>query len=456
MSSPHISRRGFCGGALAASSLMAAGFPVRALAADGRRPTGTPANVRVTHDGYPVHLEPCLAVNPRDPRNLLAACELTMPMGAYASFDGGQSWQSTGPLPPPADALGGGNMSAGFDATGRGLVCGLVVHSGTGKALPRGVWVWRTDDGGRTFTPPVQVAAYGPSVDRPWLAIEPQLPGTAHVVWAQGPSSNFSSINAVGYARSIDGGQTFSAPRIIARVPRGLGDPMVACGPAGGVYVIYGVGPGVGGADPLQTTRTPQTAMAATVVCSHDGGQTFGRPITLGHGTINVEFPGQNNLCDSMPAIAADPRTGLVCAVYTVHKAGARHADVMLTASRDGGRTWTAATAVTPHDQLIYFQPQVAIDNAGRTGVMAYAMTPGGLISVVLMLSRPGSLRLGPPITVTSAPFNPAQSEGPRWELGNYQALATTPGAFHPLWTDTHTGQLELFTAAVRSGGDEV
>ena len=104
MSSPHISRRGFCGGALAASSLMAAGFPVRALAADGRRPTGTPANVRVTHDGYPVHLEPCLAVNPRDPRNLLAACELTMPMGAYASFDGGQSWQSTGPLPPSKEA----------------------------------------------------------------------------------------------------------------------------------------------------------------------------------------------------------------------------------------------------------------------------------------------------------------------------------------------------------------
>jgi BNR repeat-like domain len=452
MNTPHISRRGFCGGALAASSLVAAGIPLRALAAESRRAAGTPANVQVSRDGQAVHMEPCLAVNPRDPGNLLAACELSLLMGAYASFDGGQTWQSTGPLPLPAGALGGGNMSAAFDATGRCLVCGLVLQTGTTRALPRGVWVWRTDDGGRTFTPPVAVSGWGPGNDRPWLAIEPQQPGTAHVVWAQGPR-NIGSDNAIGYARSTDGGQTFTAPRTIARAPSGLGDPMVACGPSGSVYVIYGVGNGVGSAGPMQTARTPsQTPMTATVVCSYDGGQTFGPPITLGHGTINILFPGQNpnNYVDSMPAIAADPRTGLICAVFSVHKAGASHADVMLTASRDGGRTWSAATAVTPQDQLIYFQPQVAIDNAGRIGVMAYTMSPGGLISVVLMLAKPCSLRFGPPVTVTNAPFNPAKGGlGSEWRLGNYQALATTPGAFHPLWTEAHTEKMELFTAAV-------
>lgn len=120
----------------------------------------------------------------------------------------------------------------------------------------------------------------------------------------------------------------------------------------------------------------------------------------------------------------------------------------MFTASRDGGRTWSAPTAVTPRDQLIYFQPQVAIDNAGRIGVMAYTMSPGGLIGVVLMLAKPHSLRFGPPITVTT-PFNPHKGQGPEWRVGNYQALATRRGAFHPLWTDTRTGTVELFTAAV-------
>jgi hypothetical protein len=66
------------------------------------------------------------------------------------------------------------------------------------------------------------------------------------------------------------------------------------------------------------------------------------------------------------------------------------------------------------------------------------------------MLSEPGSLRFGPPITVTRQPFDPAKSGfGSSWWIGDYQALATTPGAFHPLWNDTRTGQLQLYTAAV-------
>jgi hypothetical protein len=123
---------------------------------------------------------------------------------------------------------------------------------------------------------------------------------------------------------------------------------------------------------------------------------------------------------------------------------------VLLAASRDGGRTWSPASAVTPRSQVIYFQPEVAIDDAGRIGVMAFAMKDG-MVSVMLMLSEPGSLRFRSPITVTDQPVNPATvtDQSGTWRNGNYQALATTPGAFHPLWNDTRTGSLELFTAAV-------
>jgi hypothetical protein len=80
--SGHFSRRDFLGGALAVSSLVAAGLPPGAAAmgaslprvwATGRR---APSNVLVGRDSYPSHGEPCLAVNPRDPRNLLAGCEV--------------------------------------------------------------------------------------------------------------------------------------------------------------------------------------------------------------------------------------------------------------------------------------------------------------------------------------------------------------------------------------------
>jgi hypothetical protein len=438
MDSLRFSRRDFFGSALAASSLVAAGLPLRALAIEGR----TPTNVLVSHDGFASHGEPCLAVNPRDPRNLLAACMLPEPVATYASFDDGLTWQSNGPLPLPAGTLGGGDVSAGFDGTGRGFVCGLLVASASSKGAQRSVYVWRTEDGGRTFTPPVAVTGEG-ALDRPWLATERRWPWAVHVVWSEGASPGLTT--ALGYARSTDGGRTFEAPRTIASMTDGLGDPMVACGPPGSVYMIYSVGPGAVGSGP------PDSPAAVTVICSQDGGQTFDPPIELGQGPDLISFPGLTSASSSLPAIAADPDRGLVCAAFTVHQAGAGHADVLLAASRDGGRTWSPATAVTPQDQVIYFQPQVAIDDAGRIGIMAFAMNQG-MVSVVLMLSEPGSLRFGPPITVTDQPFDPAKVADRRgqWWIGDYQALATTPDAFHALWNDTRTGQLELFTAAVR------
>jgi hypothetical protein len=69
------------------------------------------------------------------------------------------------------------------------------------------------------------------------------------------------------------------------------------------------------------------------------------------------------------------------------------------------------------------------------------------------MQSEPGSSRLGAPIAVTDHPFNAAIGAHPSGtlQLGNYQALATTPGAFHPLWNDARTGKLQLYTASVPS-----
>jgi hypothetical protein len=444
MNSMQVSRRGFLGGgALAASSLLAVGVPLQACAAArDRTPAGSyvrdnplhgPLNVQVSRGGIPGrgHSEPSLAVNPRNPRNLLAVC--SWGPNTYVSFDGGLTWRSGGALRLPPGS-GGGNMSAAFDKTGRGFACGSFgsrVKAGTS------VLVWRTEDGGRTFTRPA-VAGQAANLDRPWLATERHSAGIAHVVWSQGSATG--STTDLLYARSSDGGRTFDAPRTIARRTTGLGNPIVACGPPGTVYILYSAGRGAVG------RAAPDSPSALTVVCSHDHGQTFQPPITLGRSTDYLSLPGLSGGTGSaLPAIAAHPDRGLACAAFIDHAAGAIRAGVLLTASWDRGRTWSRATAVTPQDQVIYFQPQVAIDDAGRIGVMAFAMNQG-LASVVLMISEPDSLRFGPPITVTGQPFDPAKVN---YELGDYQALATTPGAFHPLWNDTRTGELELFTSAV-------
>jgi hypothetical protein len=451
MDSLPVSRRDFCCSALVASSLAAAGLPARALAVGER----TPANVRVSHDVPYDHAEPSLAVNPRDPRQLLAVGHLenpgngASPPATYSSFDGGRTWRGNGPMALPAGYIDGGNNTVGFDGEGRGFVCSLLLQLTPPKNVAFSVAVWRTDDGGRTFSPAVLVSGSGVGqFDHPWLAAEHRPPHAVHVVWTEGPQPAQGAqpvLTTLKCARSTDGGRTFDAARTIASDTHGLGDAMIACGPPRHVYVIYHTR-----SNPPAVTSGLEGPGTVIVLRSEDHGRTFDRPIELGRTTFDISFPNTDS--NTLPAIAADPDSGLVCAAFTRREVGAPLADILLAASRDGGRTWSRAKTVTPQDQIIYFEPQVAIDAAGRIGVMAYAWAHGK-ISVVLMLSEPRSLRFGPPITITNHPFDPTKSEfGARWYIGSYQALATTPGAFHPLWTDTRTGHMQLFTATVRVG----
>ncbi len=427
--------------------MAAAGLSRPAFAAGGE---GRPLNVRVSHDGYGTHAEPYLAVNPVDPLNLLGACMAgpsTSPefIASYASFDGGVTWRSNGALPLPAGTVVADDVTVAFDPAGRGFVCAMATSNVTRD--DRGVYVWRTDDGGRSFAAPVTVLA-GQFADHPWLAAS-RSPGpwaeNVYAVWVA------ADHQALGFGRSTDGGISFEAPRMI----RGLADPsvstpMVAAGPQGLVCAIY-----EGTPDP---SVSPDFDSQVEVVCSVDGGQTFGPPITLGQDTSIMALPGDVNP-DGGPAIAAAPHGNAVYAAFTTHQPGADHSDIVVSASYDRGRTWSPPLAATPADHAIYFQPQLTVDNDGRVALSAFALADGR-VNVVLFTSRPGPLRFGPPLTITSMPFDPAEgtlSDGKHgaWWIGDYQGLASSPDGLHPFWNDTRTGQLELFTATVRYGQDD-
>jgi hypothetical protein len=261
-------------------------------------------------------------------------------------------------------------------------------------------------------------------------------------MWSQGSATGLTT--DVRYTSSTDAAATFPPPRTIAHEAGGLGNPIMACGRPRTVYVVYSAGRGAVG------RATPDSPSTPTVVGSHNQGRSFGAPIRLGRSTDLLSFPGlRNGTGSALPALAAHLDSGLVCAAFIDHKAGASGAEVLLAHSRNGGHTWAPATRVTPPGKTIYFQPALAIDSAGRIGVMAFAMHQG-MISVALMISEPRSVSFSAPITVTNQPFDPAEMN---YQLGDNQALATTPGAFHPMWNQTHASQLQLFTTAIPVGG---
>ncbi|MFE2964439.1 sialidase family protein [Streptomyces sp. NPDC059340] len=314
-----------------------------------------PANVRVTEDGFAAHIEPALAVNPRDARNLLAACRVftgeKVGMAAYASFDGGVSWHGSGMLPGLEPDFCG-NATVAFDGHGHGFVCGVVATGGPSRHGD--ARIWRTDDGGRSFHPPVTAITGGAGlVDHPSLAIG----RTAH----PHPSPLYIAASMYGtatdglvLARSLDGGRTFEQPR---RIDPATGAsavaPVLAAGPADVLTVVY-------------IARSASGGVALRAVASYDRGGDLHRTDRPG--------PGRR------------------------HGAGPRRCHRQ---ERPGRRLGLRQ------------RPYVRGDNGLR-----------------------GSER-----HLTTAV-----------DLGNYQGLAAVSGQVHPVWTDTCTGDTQIFTATVRPG----
>jgi hypothetical protein len=72
----------------------------------------------------------------------------------------------------------------------------------------------------------------------------------------------------------------------------------------------------------------------------------------------------------------------------------------------------------------------------------------GNAVDVLLYLGHPGRGSFQPPIRVTSRPFDASLGLQGGW-IGDYQGITATADTFHPIWNDTRTGRLEIFTATV-------
>jgi len=469
LSSPRISRRSLLRGG-AAAAVVAAALPLPACAAGLDDPsvtgstattppsTGRPsragiANIHVSHDHYGVNIEPSVAVNPRHPRQLLAACQASHTanpqfIATYLSFDAGATWENGAlPQPPAGQAPPSDDVTVAFDPQGRGYLCATRASNTPGG---RAMFVWRTDDGGRSFSAPVALVPQGvQELDHPGIAAGAgQTPSQRNVYVTWGGGADDLHRNNLAFTRSTDGGKSFEHPRTILTDNRRSilsAGPRLAAGPRGLVCAVC----------PEAAYQDPSGDMVAQMmaVCSTDAGQSFAAPVPLGWGSPMISLPGGVIPNGSDPAVAAAPHGDALYAAYATHRPGATHSDIVVTASHDRGRTWTKPVTATPHNDVIYFQPNLAVDEAGRVGISAFALAHG-LVNQVLLLSQPHQLRFRAPLQVTTTPFDPhsptAGGKHGAWWIGDYQGITASAGAFHLVWNDTRTGKLDLFAATVR------
>ncbi len=418
------------------------------------------ANVQVSHGRYQAYGEPYLAVNPRNPHNLLGAAQcingsaLPLPC-TFASLDDGRTWHENGPLPLPAGDRGGGDVTVAFSSQGTGFVAS---HTGAGWNVDS-VLVWRTSDGGHSFDPPTVVfpgSGGAVVVDHPWLAAGPahgQAADTLYIAWTATPGQDFARSRLL-FSRSTDGGRHFDPPRTLVHMPHGFpGIPVVTVGPAGTVHVVFAVG---GQRNPacncVSPYALPGVPMPRMVVSSSDGGRHFGPPhpiaVEPGFGLTTSSLNMAN-----IAAAATDPVDGSLYVAMLAYRPGTRHTDVLLWRSLNGGRTWAEPMRVNDDplsDQADHFQPQIAVTAHGTVYVSYFALVRGR-VDVYLAWSTTHGARFWPSERITTVSFDPRRSgqqrEGP-W-IGDYQGLAIGARAIYPFWNDTRTGHMELFTAVV-------
>src|SRR5262249_10529582 len=156
--------------------------------------------------------------------------------------------------------------------------------------------------------------------------------------------------------------------------------------------------------------------------------------------SLNIVLPG-DVIANSGVTVAAAPNTNALYVAFNRHQRRAKHADILVRASYDRGRTWSRPITATPHDSAIYFQPNLAVDQAGGIAIPAFALR-NGRIAQVLLLSPPHQHRFGAPLRITTAPFDPhSPTESGRkhgaWWIGDYQGITASGGAFHLVWNDT-------------------
>jgi hypothetical protein len=344
-------------------------------------PFGTITNVQsVSRDTLPApssaeiepdtQVEPDVAIDPGSPKVITAAFQEgrngafggAQGAGYTTSQDGGRTWAS-GNLPFLTTATGGPFQLASDPAVafgpGRSDYAQTIPFDETD---PRSaVAVQRSADGGVSFGPPSLVVDdnnVNVFNDKNWIVVDnfrasPHF-GRIYTVWSRfiqtgsGGNAVVHSPGAVSF--SDNQGKTWSPFRFTSGPMADTEGLIPLVHPDGSITVVYDL------------TLPKANKDVETAQTSHDGGLTWTKPVTIGQ-FLGSEVPGMRT--GGLPAAAIDPVTGKMYVVWQdtrFNPAGLN--DIVLSASADGGQTWSTPRMVDPKVAgLDRFTPAVAASN---------------------------------------------------------------------------------------------
>lgn len=321
--------------------------------------------------------EPSLAVDPSDPRHLVAAWqEDRLPAGGAlraavaVSRDGGSNWTET-MLPALTTCTGGpyGRITdtwASVGSDGTAYVGALAYTGSTRQAIV--ISVARTDGG---WSSPFSVSVTtdpGVPFDKPAILADPRRAGRVYAVWAKYRNQASIIKDEVVFARSDDHGSTWSPPATIYAAGTEAQNNEIFALQDGSLADVFAEGSpsltlGPGGAPSPERLRT---------IRSTDGGATWSSPSTVASFMYTVTTDpdqGTDIRSTGQDVAAAAGASGLYVTWFESHRPGV--STIWVARSTDGGRSWGPASVLVQEPEQA-FLPTIATDGRGAVGAIWY------------------------------------------------------------------------------------
>ena len=433
---------------------------------DGVPPTGTLfTNAEV---------EPYIAVNPRNPNNLVGVWQQDRwSDGAAAglrtgfSFDGGRTWGLTAAT---FSRCTGGNAANGggyeratdpwvtFAPDGIAFQIALAI---SGESFTPGsanaILVSRSIDGGRTWSNPITLIRDGAEAfnDKESITADATDSRYVYAVWDRLPAAG----GGPGYfSRTTDGGASWETARPIY-------DPGNNSQTINNQIVVLGNGTLVNFFTRLDFAGDNLVGSTLQLIRSTDKGVTWSIPVTIADvQALGVRDPVTGFAVRDgayLGSIAAS-RNGVLAAVWQDARfSGGVRDGVAFSRSFDGGSTWSPPVRVNREPAVQAFIPAVTIRDDGVIGVTYFDFrsdTP----SVATLLTDYWLAQSTDGVTWresrVAGPFNYAIAPNARGLfLGDYMGLISIGTTFVPFYTTTNDGNLinrtDVFATLATSTG---
>ena len=427
----------------------------------GPDPTGLPLGLRA-------QAEPHLARSPKDPNLLLATFQEGRLIGAdggafatgYAiSVDGGLTWKRE-LMPHLTQGADGGPFDratdpvAAFDAVGDLLLCSLGLK-GTGSEVTGSVQLSRAPSSTTAFGAPGTIFASTDPLqfpDKCWITAN-TFPGTSSYgrllathTWYVTATNGVEVVETpIRSQYSDDGGGTWSRPQTISPSLCQGSYPVFL--PGGAVAIAYWN---------YFVTNGARVFEQPEVVVSHDGGETFSKPRSIG-----IVSPHTDEIARSgnvIPSLATDLQRSVLHFSCQGRIAGVPR--ILYSRSIDLGQTWSPYQVVndTPNRASV-FNPAIAVSPEGQHVTILFydkrhGNSSGNLVDAYLAESFDAgkTWTANRRLSSVSSDLSKAPLASGGRMLGDYQGMASSVGLSVPavaVWIDTRNETPDPYCARV-------